>query len=460
MSINSYQNSVDRTATEGLRQLNAVNPRRAFVITFGCQQNESDSERIRGILADTGFLLADSYAGADVVILNTCAIRAHAEDKVLSLLGNIRAANKDSEGIVIGVCGCMAAEPTAVDRLKNKFPYVSFTLEPNSPERLPFLLYRAIAERKRAFVLGVDRGDITEDVPTLRASSFRAWVPVMYGCNNFCSYCIVPYVRGRERSRGSADVISECRELVTAGTKEITLLGQNVNSYRSDMDFAELLDRIADIDGDFTIRFMTSHPKDVSDALISVMARHSDKIAPYFHLPLQSGSDKILRLMNRTYDSKKFIETARRLRYAIPDITLSTDVIVGFPGEEDEDFRDTLSVLREVGFDAVYGFVYSEREGTCAIRFDGKVDRAVASSRLSELFAQQDPISTEKNQRFVNTRQRVLVYSVSSDGIASATAFSGKLVRFAAKEVRPGDLVEVIITAANPYELSAEFIKK
>ncbi len=457
MSIRTFYDSTDINARELIRRSNNVRPRLATVITFGCQQNEADGERIRGVLVDLGFELSDSYLGAELVILNTCAIRAHAEDKVLSLIGKIKSDNRDVDGLMIGVLGCMAAEREVVERLKTRFHYVSFTLEPNSLERLPSLIFDAMECGRRGFALGIDDGGITEEIPVVRSSDFKAWVSVMYGCNNFCSYCIVPYVRGRERSRKSSDVINECRELVRAGIKEITLLGQNVNSYKSDLSFPELLSKVADIEGDFIIRFMTSHPKDVSDGLISVMATHSDKIAPYFHLPLQSGSDKILKSMNRTYDREGFLSTVERLRQAMPDITLSTDVIVGFPGEEEEDFLDTLDILRRVEFDAVYGFAYSERKGTRAPNLDGRVAPETRAERLSRLFAFQDPISVRRNERLLNTEQPVLVTSVKN-GVADSTARSGKLVRFEADGARAGEILKVRIVKVNPYELTGKII--
>ena len=459
MGIRSFFDTTDLSACEYLRSINAERKRCASVVTFGCQQNEADSERIRGMLVDLGFSVSDDPEVADLVIFNTCAIRAHAEDKVLSQLGNYKMRKRKSEDMIIGICGCMAAEKGTVDRIKSKFHYVDFTLEPNSPHLLPTLIRNAIESHKRGFVIGVDDGGITEDVPVLRKSPFSAWVSIMYGCNNFCTYCIVPYVRGRERSRRSDDIINECRALVSSGVKEITLLGQNVNSYRSDIGFAELISKIAELDGDFTIRFMTSHPKDVSPELISAMGKYTPKIAPYFHLPLQSGSNRILKAMNRTYDRERFIDTVERLRAEIPDIVLSTDVIVGFPGEEESDFEDTLDMLRRVRFDAVYGFIYSEREGTRAVNLGGSVPRSVRSDRLMRLFAEQEPISKEKAEKYLGCEVQVLVRSVNGDGIADSVTASGKLVRFSADGAVPGDTVIVKITTAGSYELIAEKIK-
>ena len=259
------------------------------VITFGCQQNERDSETIHGLCQEMGYTRTDDSEKADLIIVNTCAIREHAEVKALSLLGRFKAQKKKNPDLLVGVVGCMAAEPHRADMLKKDFHYVSFTAEPNMLHKIPELIARKIIDGKRSFIFGKDEGDIYEGAPSVRRESHRAWVSIMYGCNNFCSYCIVPYVRGRERSRNSNDILLECRELVESGVKEITLLGQNVNSYNADMTFPELISSVAQIPGDFIIRFMTSHPKDTSDELISVMKKYSPKIAPFFHLPLQSG---------------------------------------------------------------------------------------------------------------------------------------------------------------------------
>ena len=371
--------------TEKVRALIGDTKKYAYVFTFGCQQNEADSEKIRALAREMGYVSTDSPESADLIVINTCAIREHAEMKALSMLGRFKALKKKRPDLIVGVTGCMSAEPHRRDMLKKDFHYVTFTLEPNMLHRIPELVYNAMVNGRRSFILGEDRGDIVEGIGADNTYTHKAWVSVMYGCNNFCSYCIVPYVRGRERSRASGDVIAECRALVERGCREITLLGQNVNSYRADLTFPELLARIAEIDGDFIIRFMTSHPKDTSDELIDVMARYGEKIAPYFHLPLQSGSDAILRAMNRTYSAEKFISIVRKLREKIPNVSLSTDVIVGFPGETDPDYRDTLRVLSECEFDMVYAFVYSKREGTRAATLDGQIDDATKSARITEL---------------------------------------------------------------------------
>jgi tRNA-2-methylthio-N6-dimethylallyladenosine synthase len=432
---------------------------RYHVITFGCQQNEADSERIRGLCDLMGYVRAEGADDADIVIVNTCAIREHAEAKALSLLGRFKSIKKKNPELILGVCGCMAAEPHRAEMLKRDFHYVSFTIEPNMLYKLPTLVLKILKDKRRSFILGEDCGDIAEGMPTIRRSAHKAWVSIMYGCNNFCTYCIVPYVRGRERSRASADIIAECRELAASGIKEITLLGQNVNSYRSDLSFAELLEQIALIPGDFLIRFMTSHPKDVSDALIEVMAKYTPKVAPFFHLPLQSGSDKILKAMHRTYSREKYLSVVDKLRAAVPGIALSTDVILGFPGEEEEDFSETVSVLESVRFDNVYSFLYSERQGTAAQRLGDSVPKEVKDRRMKIVLDLQGNISYDVNQPLAGKTLRVLVDSASErDGevVYTARTDTNKLLHFKSKTNKTGRFTEVKVTKAGAFDLFGE----
>lgn len=439
-----------------VKNINEGKSLRAFVVTFGCQQNERDSEVALGYASAMGYTPTDIPEDADLVIVNTCAIRQHAEEKALSMLGRFKAQKKIKPELVIGVIGCMAAEPHRAELLKRDFHYVSFTLEPNMLHRLPEMVYRKLEDGKRSFVFGEDKGDIYEDAPSVRREGHRAWVSIMYGCNNFCSYCIVPYVRGRERSRSSAAVLSECRELIKSGVKEITLLGQNVNSYKSDMTFAELISNIAEIDGDFIIRFMTSHPKDTTNCLIEAMAKYSPKIAPYFHLPLQSGSSSVLSAMNRTYTKEKYLEVADKLRKTVPGIALSTDVIVGFPGESEEDFLETLDVLRSVRFDMVYSFLYSKREGTRAAKFENFIPREIMDERMARLLEMQDQISLESNLPYEKRSERVLVDSYELQGdkkVYSGRTLSNKLVYFEAETANVGEFINVKIEKACPFHL-------
>lgn len=444
-----------------VKEINQGQQKKCQVITFGCQQNERDSETILGLLSEMGYTPTDNSDEADIIVINTCAIREHAEVKALSLLGRFKAQKKRNPELLVGVVGCMAAEPHRADMLKKDFHYVTFTLEPNMLHRIPELVAKKLTDGKRSFIFGQDEGDIYEDAPAVRREKHRAWVSIMYGCNNFCSYCIVPYVRGRERSRRSEDIISECRSLVSSGVKEITLLGQNVNSYKADISFPELLRRITEIDGDFIIRFMTSHPKDTSSELVRVMKEHNPKIAPFFHLPLQSGSNKILKDMNRTYTREKYLGIVDELKENIPGIALSTDIIIGFPNESDDDFADTMDILRRVEYDNVYAFLYSPREGTRAARMDGAVDRSVKDHRMAELLALQDSISLEKNMPYEGSIQRVLTDSFEIRGdkrIISGRTLTNKLVYFES-DAPIGDFINVKITKACPYHLLGEVEK-
>ena len=441
-----------------VRLINADSPKKIYLFTFGCQQNEADGEKMLGMAEAMGYERTESPEEADLIILNTCAIRQHAEEKALSMLGRFKAIKKKNNDLIIGVCGCMAAEAHIKELLKNDFHYVTFTLEPNMLHQIPKLVHKALTEGKRSFIIGEDKGDIAEGMPVTRRYLHKAWVSIMYGCNNFCSYCIVPYVRGRERSRCADDIVNECRSLVNDGVKEITLLGQNVNSYKGEVDFAGLLERIANIEGEFIIRFMTSHPKDVSDALIAVMSKYSPKIAPYFHLPLQSGSNRILKAMNRTYDRERFMSIVEKLRKNIPDICLSTDVIVGFPTETEEDFLDTLDILERARFDMVYAFKYSAREGTPAAKMADKIDTAVKEERIERLLRMQDGISLKNNEEHVGKTLTVLVDSLSKRknmNTVNARTYSNKLVHFEGDESMIGKYMSVKIERAGVYELYA-----
>ena len=427
-----------------------------YIATFGCQQNEADSEKMLGLCELMGYERTEDAECADLVIFNTCAIREHAEEKALSMLGRFKTLRKSKPDLIVGVVGCMAAEPHRAEMLKRDFHYVSFTLEPNMIHRLPEMIANKLSFGKRSFVCGEDKGDIYEGAPVSRREGHRAWVSIMYGCNNFCSYCIVPYVRGRERSRRSCDIIEECKQLVSCGVKEITLLGQNVNSYKSDIAFPDLLSAIAEIDGDFLIRFMTSHPKDTSESLIEVMGKYSPKIAPYFHLPLQSGNNRILKIMNRTYTREQFLQIVDRLREKVPNIALSTDVIIGFPSETDEEFEDTMDILNTVRFDMVYSFLYSPRVGTVAAKMEDAVSRDVKNERMSRLLALQDKVSLEKNLPYEGKCVRVL--TDSSEIRCGETVYTGrtdtnKLVHFKGADTKIGEWTFVKIEKACPYDL-------
>ena len=440
-----------------IQKLTKERPYKAHVMTFGCQQNEADSEKIRSILKLLGYSVTEKTESADLIILNTCAVRELAEKKAFSALGNLKALKAENKSVLIGIAGCMAAEDGVIAKIKKSFPYVNFTVQPNMLHKLPELIYFALKLNKKRYVINEDVGDLVEGMGAERTEGFSAWVSIMYGCNNFCSYCIVPYVRGRERSRYSKEIIAECRELIDNGCREITLLGQNVNSYTSDIDFATLLSQIASLDGDFIIRFMTSHPKDVSEELIRVIGTYTEKIAPTFHLPLQSGSDRILKLMNRTYDLEKYLATVKSLRKSRPDVALTSDIIVGFPTETEEDFQKTLAALREVRFDMVYSFIYSKREGTRAAEFENQVDYSTQTERMGRLLELQTNISYEENLKYKDSVQRVLIHKYE-DGLYTGRTPTNKLVHVKSDEVGLlGQFVNVKIDTVSAFHLGGEF---
>ena len=432
--------------------------RRAFVLTFGCQQNEADSETLAGMSAQMGYEICKDPADADLILVNTCAIREHAEKKALSIIGQYKHLKAKKPDLLIGVCGCMVTQEHRRDEIKHRYPYVDFTFGTSSLFRLPELIAEKLARGKRLFCPEEQEYRVVEGLPIHRESPYRAWVSVMYGCNNFCSYCIVPYVRGRERSRAPEAIVAEVRELVQKGYKDITLLGQNVNSYGKDLsekvDFADLLCEIDKIDGDYLLRFMTSHPKDASTKLIDVMAA-SKHVARQFHLPMQSGSDEILRVMNRRYDTEKYYGIVEYMRKKMPDVTITSDIIVGFPGETEEDFEGTLEMLRRVKFDMLYSFIYSPRKGTPAAEMENQVPPAVKSARFERLLALQNEIATEKNQPLVGKTLRVLCDGVSknNEALYSGRTEGNKIAFFEGTPEDTGRYVNVQIERADAFAL-------
>ena len=435
--------------------------RKCFVLTFGCQQNEADSEKIAGMAEEMGYEMVTSPEEADLIMVNTCAIREHAEKKALSIIGqykHIRAKNPD---LIIGVCGCMTAQEHRREELKMKYPYVTFTLGTASLHHFPKVLWDTI-EQKRRFITAESEEDFTKTVaegaPIRRESGYRAWVSVMYGCNNFCSYCIVPYCRGRERSRAKEDIIREVRELVEAGYKEITLLGQNVNSYGkgTDCDFADLVAELDTIEGDFWLSFMTSHPKDASRKLIDVMAQ-GKHIARRFHLPMQSGNDRVLKAMNRHYDMAKYLDTVRYMREKMPDVVITSDIIAGFPGETEEEFQDTLTALETVRFDMLYSFIYSPRKGTPAAEME-QIPDVVKGNRFDRLLAAQNAIAAEKNTLMMGATVRVLCDGESKGNpeVYSGRTEGGKIVFFHGTPDMTGTFVNVKIERTEAFALWGE----
>ncbi len=436
---------------------------KAFVLTLGCQQNEADSEKIAGMAEQMGYEMVDAPEKADLIMVNTCAIREHAEQRVLSLVGQYKHLKAANSELIIGVCGCMVVQEHRRNDLKFKYPYVDIVFGTSSLHRFPQILCEKLERGKRIFFKEENVSAVAEGIPIRRESKYRAWVSIMYGCNNFCSYCIVPYVRGRERSRLKNDIVNEVRSLVEQGYKDITLLGQNVNSYGKDTgencDFADLLTELSAIEGDYYLRFMTSHPKDASKKLIDVMAKNPH-IAKHFHLPLQSGSDEVLRVMNRKYDTEKYLSTIDYMRNKIPDIAISTDIIVGFPGETEDDFEKTLEMLKTCRFDMIFSFIYSPRNGTPASKMDFQIPPEVKSERFERLLSVQNEISLAKNQPLVGKTLRVLCdgKSKKNDNICSGRTESNKIVFFDAEEKDIGQFVNIKISRADTFALYGEKI--
>ena len=428
----------------------------AYIDTYGCQQNEADSERIRGMLAEAGYTFADTEEGADLVIMNTCAVREHAEQRVFGNLGALTHSKRRHPEQKIFLCGCMAGQPEVVERIRKSFPHVDGVFNTHHLWEFPGQLLQRLRGGKRSYAVEDSAGNLAEGIPVVRTNKLKAWVSVMYGCNNFCSYCIVPYVRGRERSRMPEDVLAECRELIESGYKEITLLGQNVNSYGKDLgigwDFADLLAAVAEIPGDYLIRFMTSHPKDASEKLFRTMASNPH-IAHQLHLPFQSGNDRVLKAMNRHYDRAKYLELVRLAREAMPDLVLTSDVIVGFPGETEEEFEDTVSLIRAVGYDALFTFIYSPRPGTPAAKQPDPTTRQEKNAWFKKLCDTQDEISAERHRGYIGKTFRVLVDGKDGELLTSRTA-GGRLVRFPGEDCLIGKYLNVKITDSTTWSLT------
>ena len=435
-----------------------------YIQTFGCQQNEADSERLAGLCAAMGYVKTDLPGEAELILVNTCAVREHAEKRALSIIGSYKHIKDKNPAVVIGVGGCMVTQKARADKLRGSYPYVSFTFDTGAVDRVPALLDNALSGGRRTFVLS-DEWKIAEGIPIRRESKHMAWLSIMYGCNNFCSYCIVPYVRGRERSRSAEAILEEARALIDDGAKDITLLGQNVNSYDGGpyderrVDIAELMHRICALDGDFRLRFMTSHPKDASDRLIEAMATE-EKVVKHFHLPVQSGSDRILKAMNRKYTAEAYLGKIAKIRAAVPDVSLTSDIIVGFPGETEEDFEATLEIMKAARYDMVFSFIYSPRAGTPAAAMENQVPREVSSERMERLLALGAKIADERNERFVGRRIRVLAEDVSKTDESMLTGRGDPVrpVHFAADRSLIGQFAEVEITAARTYCLEGKLV--
>jgi tRNA-2-methylthio-N6-dimethylallyladenosine synthase len=433
----------------------------AYVETYGCQQNEADSEKLRGYLAQCGYAIISGAEGADVVIMNTCAIREHAEQRVFGNLGALTHTKRRHPEQKIFLCGCMAGETKVSERIKKSFPYVDGVFSTHHLWQFPEILYKVLTGKKRQFYVADEPGSIAEGIPQVRDNTLKAWVSIMYGCNNFCTYCIVPYVRGRERSRKKEDILAECRAVIENGAKEITLLGQNVNSYGKDLeeqiDFADLLAEIARLDGDFLVRFMTSHPRDASQKLFDTMAKYP-KIAKQLHLPFQSGSSRVLKAMNRHYDREKYLSLVQYAKSVMPELVLTSDVIVGFPGETEEEFEETISLIEKVRYDSLFTFIFSPRTGTPAASMDDPTPKEEKSRRFDKLCAVQNRISEEIHSSYVNRTMCCLVDGKDGDLLTARTE-GGRLVRFAGCDSLIGSYQNITVTGATTWSLTGELAK-
>ena len=433
---------------------------KAHIITLGCQQNEADSERISGALVSLGYTVTDDDASADLIIINTCAIREHAERRALSFIGRYKHNKTKNPDMVIGVCGCMMAQKHRMEQVI-KFPYVDFAFGTGSMHHLPEFVYTALTKGKRKFIPDPDKMQICEEIPVLRKSGYKAWVSIMYGCNNFCTYCIVPYVRGRERSRMPKDIIAEVKELIEKGYKDITLLGQNVNSYGKDLDgkptVAYLINEISKLDGDFWLHLMTSHPKDATSEMIDAISS-SKYCANCFHLPLQSGSDAILKKMNRHYDIERYLSVVSELKEKCKDITLTTDIIVGFPGETEEDFQKTLDVVSKVRYDSIYTFIYSPRKGTPAAVMEEQIPEEIQKERFNRLVDLQNSISKDFNDAMVGKTVKVLVdgKSKNNENVYMSRTENNRIVHFESDKDYTGQFINIKITRGDTFALYGE----
>ena len=441
--INSYWLGQGRTPT-------------AYVETYGCQQNEADSEKLRGYLVQSGYRIVSEAEGADVVVMNTCAIREHAEQRVFGNLGALTHTKKRHPVQKIFLCGCMAGETKVSDRIKKSYPHVDGCFSTHHLWQFPEILWNVLHKSKRQFYIEDEAGSIAEGIPQVRDNPLKAWVSIMYGCNNFCTYCIVPYVRGRERSRKKEDILAECRCLIEGGCKEITLLGQNVNSYGKDLqegvDFSDLLAAIAEIPGDFLIRFMTSHPRDAGKKLFDTMAA-SPKIAKQLHLPFQSGSSRVLKAMNRHYDREKYLEAVNYAKSVMPDLVLTSDVIVGFPGETAEEFEETISLIEQVRYDSLFTFIFSPRTGTPAATMEDPTPKEEKNRRFDRLCAVQNGISEQIHESYIGKRLRCLIDGTDKEFLTARTE-GGRLVRLAGNPDLIGSYRYITIIGSTTWSLT------
>ena len=428
---------------------------RAIVVNYGCQMNARDSEKLMGILEKIGYEMVEEEDHADFVIYNTCTVRDNANQKVYGRLGYLKNYKKKNKNLMIAMCGCMMQEQVVIDKIQKSYRFVDIIFGTHNVFKLAELLYERFTSNTMIIDIWQETNAIVEDLPVDRKYAFKSGVNIMYGCNNFCSYCIVPYVRGRERSRNPEEIINEVKRLASEGVTEVMLLGQNVNSYgknlETPMSFASLLEEVEKVEGIERIRFMTSHPKDLSEELIQVMKK-SKKICRHLHLPLQSGSSRILKQMNRRYDKEKYLTLAKRIKEEIPDIALTTDIIVGFPGETEEDFEETLDVVRQVRYDSAFTFIYSKRTGTPAAVMENQVPEEVSKPRFQKLLHLVQQIASEECEKRVGQVKEVLVEDHSSrEGMMSGRLSENSVVHFVGDESLIGKIVKVKLLEAKGF---------
>jgi len=433
----------------------------ALVRTFGCQQNVNDGEKLKGMLGEMGYAFTEHVENADIILYNTCAVRENAEERVFGNVGALKRVKRQNPKLIIGLCGCMMQQEHIAAKIKNSYPYVDLVFGTHALERLPELLFQRLGGSRRVFDIENEDGHITEGIPLRREGAIKAGIPVMYGCNNFCSYCIVPFVRGRERSREPHAILEEARRLVDQGYKEITLLGQNVNSYGKTLDtpvsFSWLLRKLEDIPGEFLIRFMTSHPKDCTKELIDTIADCS-KVANHIHLPVQSGSDRILAAMNRRYTRGEYLALIDYARSRIPGVTFTSDIIVGFPGEQEEDFAQTLALVKEVGYQSLFTFVYSKRKGTKAAALEDPVPKSEKMRWFQQLLDTQSAIGDSAYKDLTGRILRVLAEGSgkSGDGFLTGRTSENVIVEFPAPSDKIGRFVDVHITRSLHWAVAGE----
>jgi tRNA-2-methylthio-N6-dimethylallyladenosine synthase len=437
--------------------------RKFYIRTYGCQMNEHDTEVMAGICISLGYELTDTLEEANVVLLNTCAIRENAEDKVFGQIGHLKALKKENPDLLVGVCGCMSQEESVVNRILQKHHHVDMIFGTHNIHRLPHILHEAYMSKEMVVEVWSKEGDIIENLPKVRRGKIKGWVNIMYGCDKFCTYCIVPYTRGKERSRRPEEIIQEVRQLAAQGYQEITLLGQNVNAYGKDLaennfGLGDLLDEIRKIDIP-RIRFTTSHPRDFDDHLIEVLAKRGN-LMEHIHLPVQSGSTEVLKIMARKYTREQYLELVRKIKAAIPDVALTTDIIVGYPNETDEQFEETLSLYKEVGYELAYTFIYSPREGTPAAKMQDNVPMEVKKERLQRLNALVNELSAKAMNAYEGQVVEVLVEGESKNNpdVLAGYTRKNKLVNFIAPKTTIGKIVKVKINEAKTWSLNGEIV--